>query len=210
MTTLLTSETPAVSSPGTQQTFSINFIKQKTVPLKFRRAAALAAVFYLALNGILAAGFLGSGAAASLQSLGLKNKLSKLAAGPITADSLEQDMEPFYSHAAQSLDGLNRVIASGHQRFPVGGKIAAVVKTLPNRTWITSFSSKHPERTLRLEALYLVDPKAPNKLPLKTWERALRADAVFSQGLKKLSLGQTSSVKQGKADCVRFDLVAEW
>jgi Tfp pilus assembly protein PilN len=96
------------------------------------------------------------------------------------------------------------------QRFPVGGKLAALSRTLPARTWITGLSGSREGRKLTVSAAYLVDADKPYELPTKSWIEALKADPRFSGGLKRLDLGSTSRKTQGTSELLAFDLIAEW
>ena len=112
--------------------------------------------------------------------------------------------------AKEDLARLTAMIAQQQPRFPVAGKVAALTKTLPPRTWITKISGKNDSRTLAIQAAYLVNPDAPYELPTKAWMQALRADAYFSSGLNRLELKSSARKKQGLAELALLELVAEW
>ena len=114
------------------------------------------------------------------------------------------------TQAAQDLSQLNVATTMQMQKFPVGGKLAALVKTLPARTWMTALSGDREGRKMRVEATYLINPESPYEFPTKKWIEALKADPSFRYRLKRVDLGNSSQKVQGKVELFSFDLTAEW
>ncbi len=195
---------------GRGEVFSINFIRHETLPRQVRRALVFVGLGYLCLNLTVMCGLIG----ASMYSRGEWGTLQSQVQGQMPSkdvlSALKQNMKTLHERAAQDLATLNVITALQQQRFVVGGKLSALTKTLPARTWITDLSGTREERSIKIQAAYLVDPDRPYELPTKRWIGALKADSAFSQGLKRLDLGATSRKTQGKAELFLFELTAEW
>ena len=202
---------PALTlGPGRGPIFAINFIRRETVPLRVRRLLAHAALGYLLANTILFIGFMGTALHSHIQSRKFQQRLQGKRPAPALVRTVRGETETLQEQAKEELAQLNAIMTQRRQRFPIGGKLAALTKTLPARTWVTSLSDVGENRTITLQAAYLVDPERPYDLPMKGWMEALRADPYFVQGLKRLDLGSSSRKTQGKAELVLFELVAEW
>lgn len=194
--------TPAagLSSTG-REPFAINFIRSHSWKVQAKWILSVAAVVYLAVNLVAALVLLGSFFHLSHQ---------RSPHGVASPAVVVQDMSELQAQAKQQLAGLNTVIAAQQQQFPTAGKLAALANTLPARTWITGMDSAREARTLRIHALYAIDPEQPFELPAKGWIDALRADPVFGQQLKQLSLEHSSRESHGKVELFSFELAAEW
>lgn len=191
--------------------FSINFIRGETVSLRVRRLLMSLALVYLAAHLLLLAGLLWTAFHAHLQRQRLVLQvLSGAAPLPRTARAVQEEMEMRHRRAEADLAQLGALVAQQQLRFPVGGKLAALSKTLPARTWITGIAGTRERRTIAVQATYLIDPERPYELPIKTWLEALRNDPAFRQGLTRLDLGTSSRKTQGSAELVLFELLAEW
>ena len=191
------------------ESFSINFVRREVIPLRLRRAGAAAAMVYWAANGALAAWFLSNAFILFGQSRQIQAGFREKPTAALSGD-LIREMETLRGEALKDLAQLNADSALQRKKFFVGGKLAALTTTLPDRVWITGLSGSRDQRTVKIQAAYLVDPEAPHRLPAKGWVDALRADPRFSQGLRRLDPGPSSRKKQGEAELFDFELGDEW
>ena len=190
-------------------TFSINFIRQERIPLSVRRLLVSILLGYLAVNAVLFVALTGTAVSAHLQWRALRRTL-QAAPSADAGNEIGRDMARLQDQAQEDLATLTAGVAQQRQRFPVAGKLAALTKTIPPRTWITSLSGKRDGRTLAIRAAYVVDPAAPYTLPMKGWMDALKADPSFGRGLKQLRLAASSRKTQGAAELVVFEMLADW
>jgi Tfp pilus assembly protein PilN len=206
---------PAPTSHGPKpmahtESFSINFLRHETVPRFLRRALVYAAIGYLAVNLVVSIVIVGMTLEARSEWTSLRAEVEQGLHAPVEAAALTKDMLALQDRFSGNLERVSALVALQQQRFPVGGRLAALTRTVPPRTWITAVSGEREGRKLTISASYLVDPDKPYELPTKAWIEALRADPRFSQGLKRLDLGSTSRKTQGTAELLAFDLAAEW
>ena len=192
------------------EVFSINFIRHETLPVHIRRAGIYAALGYVAVNLLIALGLLGMVAHFRGEARRLQVAIQGPRPSAEAVKARQQAMQTLSGRASDQLAKLQKVIAIQEQRFPVAGKLASLTKTLPPRAWITGITGSRDERTLRVQAAYLIDPEQPSTLPAKAWIDALKADEQFRQGLKRLELGSSSRKTQGNAKLFEFELIAEW
>ena len=196
--------------PLSGEVFSINFIRHETLPVHIRRAGIYAALGYVAVNLLIALGLFGMAVQLNGRARGLAAELQ----GPRpSAEALRagrQAMAALSVRGADQLARLQRIVGIQQQRFPVAGKLAGLARTLPPRTWITSIIGSRDERTLRIQAMYLIDAENPSSFPAKAWIEALKADEGFRQGLQRVELGSSSRKTQGEARLFEFELIAEW
>ena len=193
------------------EVFSINFIRHETVPLRIRRTLIYVAVGYLAANVIMMVGLIGAGIRIRSQWQEVQTTISQ---GQIPSAGVKgvatQEMEALHDRATEDLNRLNAIRALQQRRFPVAGRLAALTKTLPARTWITALSGDREQRTMTIHAAYLIDSEKPYELPAKSWIEGLKSDLCFRQGLKRLELSSSSRKTRGSAKLFLFDLIAEW
>ncbi len=197
-------------TPHSAEVFSINFLRHETLPHVIRRAIAYGAIGYLAVNLILFLSLFEIGSSIRSDRKKLETQLQESSPSAAVPSAVKQEMETMYQQAAKDVSQLTAAIEREKDRFPVGGKLAALVKALPARTWITDLSGDRADRKMVIKACYLINPQAPYELPTKKWTEALRADALFGNGLKRLDLGNSSQKMQGKAEIFSFELLAEW
>lgn len=182
--------------------FSINFIRSEFVPYRVRRIAVYVILAYLAANLAFTALLVGSGIFSSIEGRWLKATLSH--------PSPSEDIDSLYARMVGQLNQFNSVTHFMKQRFPVAPKLTALAETLPARTWIQNLAANRESRTLKVQAIYLIDPAKPYDLPSKGWVEALKKNPHFNQGLKRLELGPSSRTARGEAKLFFFELVAEW
>lgn len=187
--------------------FSINFLRHQTLPRYLRSVLVYGALGYLAVNAALMVGLLALGfhTEATRQRL-VQGQLS----APASVTAMAREMEALQERATQDLAKLDILTTLQTQRFPVGGKLAALTSTLPGRTWITGLSGDRKERSMTVQAAYLINPDSPYDLPAKLWMDALSADPRFGRGLRRLELGASAKKKQGRVELFTFELMAEW
>lgn len=192
------------------EVFAINFMRHQFVPLPIRRIACYAVFGYLALNAVFLITLCGMmvHSFVSQQILQIKFQREMLAATALHA--MKEDMAEVQTQAVQDLNYLNAVLALRRERFPMAGKLAAITETLPARTWIHTLSADHEKRSLKIQAVYLIDPEKPYDFSCKTWLDALKAYPGFNGGLKKLELGPSSRTQQGETHLFSYELLAEW
>ena len=198
------------SRPLGGEVFSINFIRHETLPVQVRRVGIYAALGYVAVNLLMVFGLLGMVAHFRGEAKRLQVAIQGPRPSAEAVKARQQTMQVLSGRASDQLGKLQKVIAVQQQRFPVAGKLAALTKTLPPRAWITGMTGSRDDRTLRIQAAFLIDPEQPSTLPAKAWIDALKADAQFRQGLKRLELGSSSRKTLGSAKVFEFELMAEW
>ena len=190
--------------------FSINLIRHQTLSLRVRRTLAYLGLGYLLANAVALVVLLAVAATTSRQIHRTRVQLTTQAPSASAVEVVRREMETVQQRATEELARLQAMVSQQQQRFPVGGKLAALARTVPPRTWITGLSGARKDRTLTIRAAYLIDPDHPYELPTKTWMDALRTDPTFRDGLKRLTLGTSSRTTLGKAELFSFDLIAEW
>ena len=190
--------------------FSINFLRHETLPLSVRRTLLSLAVVYLVVQMAIAIGLVMTAFAYGRDSFLLHRRIAYQSPTSPSVKSLRKDMQVVHAAADQELAQLNRFLALQRERFPVSGKLGALTKTLPPRTWITELSGNRERHAMTIRAAYLIDPDNPYALPTKEWVGALKQDPAFSLGLKRLELGTSSHKTQGRAEVFTFELLAEW
>lgn len=189
-----------LSSTG-REPFAINFVRPHPWQMLAKRTLSVIATGYLTANLVVALVLV-----ISLIHLSRQRSAHRVAAPA----AVMQEMRELQAQAKQQLAELTTIIADQQQQFPAAGKLAALANTLPARTWITGIESAREARTLRIRALYAIDPEQPFELPAKGWIDALRADPIFGQQLKQLSLEHTSRDSRGKLELFSFEIAAEW
>ena len=199
-----------VSAPHAGEVFSINFLRHQSLPLSVQRTLiSLGVVYVLAQIGVavilvtMSANYLREGQQVQRQ---IRSALPSGSA----LKSLKQAMQSTQAAALEELNQLQAYLTLQQERFPVGGKLAVLSKTLPTRTWITQIAGNRDRHTITVSASYLIDPNNPYALPTKEWIEALKQDASFNHGLKKLELGNTSRKSINRSELFLFELVAEW
>ena len=188
--------------------FFINFKRREVLPSQVRRVAAYVALGFLAIQGVIAFGLLSGSFLAFAHGQYLESQLRRKM--PASSGSFAQEMKVQQHHATENLSRLNAAIALEEGQFPVAGKLAALAKTLPDRTWITGLSENRAKRSITVKVRTLVDLAKPNLLPANAWMQALKADPQFAQGLRRIALSPSSRGKQGDVEVADFELTAEW
>ena len=187
---------------GAEAVFRVNFVRGATTPRTVRAGLLLASAVWIGLNAVALIALTGSGTQA------IQERFSLGAA--TTSREAVQEMSVLYSQGQQRVTDLTAQLALRRQELPLGGKLAALKRTLPARVWVTELSAGRTERTLRLRAAYLLDDDSPSELPTGPWIAALKADPAFAAGLTRLDLGASSRQTQGRAELFTFELIAEW
>ena len=200
----------AAAAWASREVFSINFIRHETLPQRVRRALVYAGLSYLVIMMTVLVGLIGFSVFSRGQWQHLRVQLQGQMPSADVLTALKQNMQTLNARAAQDLSALNAMTTLQQQRFLVGGKLAALSKTLPPRTWMTDLSGARDHRTITVQAAYLIDPERPYELPTKRWIEALKADPHFSQGLKRLDVSASSRKRQGRSERFDFELIAEW
>ncbi len=192
------------------ETFSINFLRHQSGLFRLRRVFMMGLVGYLLAHALLLVGLAGLALTYQAQSLWADATAKPQTLSGAAVSGLEHDVQGLRGGVADALATVQAIVALQRQRFPAAGKLAALTDTLPARTWLTSLSGSRDDRSLTIEAKYLIDPEAPHQLPAKEWLEALRADPRFGQNLTRLELGSSSRSRQGQAALYTFTLIAEW
>jgi Tfp pilus assembly protein PilN len=200
---------PAAAGPAGAPVFSINFLRHQTVPVDVQRMLVVLAIGYLVANAALALVLLATAGYTSAQAMRVQARVSVHTAPP-HAKASGANLPTLYEEGRKDLAQLQTMVGWQRQRFPLTGKLAALAKTLPARTWVTGLSGSRDDRTLTIRAAYVVDPDAPYELPAKAWMEALKADPLFGAGLKRLDLVSSFRKTQGTATVVLFDMEAQW
>jgi hypothetical protein len=202
---------PARRQPlGHHEVFSLNFIRHETVPLVVRRAFLYLTLGYLVVNLVVLAVLLAGANRSRSDWASLRAGLGRQVLSPDAVSLLRQETGTLRERATEDLNRLGTMTTLQQSRFLVAGRLAALTKTLPPRTWIAGLSGQREGKRLSVRAAYLINPERPYDLPTKAWMDTLRADPVFREGLKLLELGSSSRKMQGDAELFSFELLAEW
>ncbi len=190
--------------------FTINFIRSHQAPLLLRRALLSVTSGYLIASVALLMWLLGMSGAMHGELAGLHRTHGATLPTSGAVHGAARELDTVATVAQMQLDRLNGLMGVQRQSVPVAGKLAALTRTLPARTWITGLSGQQEGRTITIQAAYLIDPDAPYQLPAKAWIEALRADPAFGQGLSRLVLETSLRTRQGTAEVFTFALAAQW
>jgi len=198
-----------VSAPPHTAVFSINFTRQRSIPLWARRALLYGLLAYVAAQALLWVALLVMAAHGHVQASRLRVQLAPRV--PVGAlPDLEQAMDALRTRATEHAERLRTIAAEQAEGFPVAGKWAALTKTLPPRMWITQLSGDGKERKLTWTAQYLLDQRRPHIMPVQAWMDALRSDPVFGRSLEHLELVSSTRKLQATAELFTCDIVARW
>jgi Tfp pilus assembly protein PilN len=195
------------AAPSRTPAFAVNLIRKDATPLRVRQTMVWAGAGWVGLNLALLATMTGAGMQAIRERVDLQ---ARMPGATPSATAAAQEMAALHAQAQQRLAQLGSALAVQRQEFPLGGKLAALTRTLPARTWLTELAADRSGRTVRVRASYLIDPEKPYDLPTTAWVAALKADPVFADGLTRLEPGASSRQAQGRADLFAFELVGEW
>ena len=190
--------------------FAINFVRRENLPAWVRLVSAYGVIGYLAVGVLLSVVLVGGTVICLFQSHHLRTELRGRLPNPAALAVLKQEMQDLDDQAVLDLAQLNTVSRLQKQRFLVGGKLAALAKTLPARTWVMQMSGRRAERSVDVQAAYLVDSGTPYRIPAKKWVQALQADPVFKKGLRDVSVGASSRKTQGESELYLFNLSMDW
>ena len=190
--------------------FTINFVRRENLPAWVRLLSAYGVMGYLAVSLLLSIWLIGGTAVFFFQAHHLRADLQGRLPNPAALAVLKQEMQDLDDQATLDLSQFNALSNLQKQRFPVGGKLAALAKTIPARTWVMQMSSQRAERSIDIQAAYLVDSGTPYRIPAKKWVQALQEDPVFKKGLRGVSIGSSSRKTQGDSELYFFNLSADW
>ena len=191
------------------EAFGINFARGRTLPASVRRALAWLALAYVLANLVIGCALLGLTVLSFTEAQRVR-QLAGASLNPAAQRVAQQEMADLQAQAGLQATQLNAIIERLARRLPAAGKLAVLASTLPARTWITGLDAKREGHTLTIKATYLIDPEHPYELPTTAWVGALKSDARFGQGLKRLELQNSSRKTVGRAELFEFTLAAEW
>ena len=187
---------------GNREAFAINFTRPHALKAHAQRMLPAVTLGYLVVHVVACLVLVANAGSLWSRRHGFPT--------PTAPAAVVQEVTALQQQAQQQLVELNAVITTQQQQFPVAGKLAALAKTLPPRTWITHIEGKRDDRAVTIQVLYIIDPEKPYALPAKGWIETLKADPVFGRQLKRLLLQRSSRESRGKADLFNFELAAEW
>lgn len=190
--------------------FAINFLRRQVTPAWVRRSLATGVVASLALNGFLCLWLLGSSVVFFLQSSRLQGRLQSRLSAPGALQALKDQAQALEEQGGHDLAQINTALNLQGQGFPVAAKLAVLAKTLPSRIWIAQVSGDRAERAIGIQAVYVVDPSSPERLPAKQWIEAVQADPSFRSGLRGVDLKGSKRKSQRGGDLFLFDIASEW
>ena len=193
----------AIPASTGKEVFALNLIRTQDAPTPITRALAWAGIAWVAANVAVVVALTAAGTRAIRERVALQ--IGAPAAPPST-DALAS----LHAQALARLHDLTTALAAQRHEFPLGGKLAAVTRTLPARTWLTELIADRPSRVVRIRARYWIDPERSYEAPTAGWIDALKADPQFAAGLKRLEPGPSSRESQGGAEVLAFELIAEW
>ena len=124
--------------------------------------------------------------------------------------NLQSRTEVIYQQAVHDLAKINSILDVRQEQLPLAGKLAALARTLPDRTWITEIHFDRSSRSLSVQAMSWMQADTLTEAPSKEWLQALKADPDFGKGLQKLDLVKTLQRRKEKIELYTFEFVAEW
>lgn len=192
------------------EVFSINFIRREFLPLQNRRVVVYAALVYVLISTAILAGMIVFAAQSHSELRTIQKNLAREIPSKAAFAALTQDLTDLETRAAGHTRQLNTIAWFQKERLLAGEKLSALTETLPARTWVTQISGSEAQKSLSIQAVYLIDPKKPYDLPIKEWMEKLNAHPNFRNGLTRFDLGTTSRRLQGSSEICSFQLLAEW
>ncbi len=190
--------------------FSINFIRKPFLPLHIKQLIVCLVVVYFAVQTLILLSMLSTASITNFKS----NRLEKLIIKQSPSSSREgikTEMNELKNELSNCLSQLNAFIKIEEEQFQVADKLAALSRTLPRRTWLTDLEGDQSTRTLKMKAVYLVNPKNKSQQAVtQEWFNAFRADPDFGDGIKHIELQKFSEKRQGSANLNMFEIFAEW
>lgn len=196
----------AASSEG----FAVNLIRAQVPPAWIRRSLASAVVAVSAFNAFLCLWLVGSSLVFLIQSSRLQGKFQGQLSAPGSLQALKDQALALTEQGEIDRAQISAALNLQRQHFPVSSKLAVLAKTLPPRIWISQVSGERADRSMDIQAVYLVAPSSPERLPAKQWIEAVRADPVFRNGLKSADLKSANRKSQRSGDLFFFEVAAEW
>lgn len=190
--------------------FAINFIRRENRPAGVRLASAYAVIGYLTASTLLAIWLIVASTGFLVQSNRLQANLHGRLPNPAALDLFKQEMKDLDHQMVSKLAQFNTISNLKKQRFLVGGKLAALEKTLPAKTWVMQISGQRSGRSIDLQAAYLLDSGTSYTVPANKWVQALRSEPLFNQGLKAVESSSSSRKRQGDSELLLFNLSADW
>ncbi len=190
--------------------FAINFLRRQATPAWVRRSLATGVVAALVLNAFLFLWLLGGSMVFFLKSSRLQGKFQSRLSAPGTLQTLKGQAQALEEQGGHDLAQINTALNLQREHFPVAARLAALAKTLPSRIWIGQISGDRADRSIGIQAVYVVDPSSPERLPAKQWIEAVQAHPSFRSGLRGVDLKGSKRKSQGGSDLFLFDIAAEW
>lgn len=190
--------------------FSINFVRRGFVPFSVRRFFVYLGFAYFGIQMLALITLIVTAAYANIRENQLRHAIQRELSPNIRMEEMKSEMDFLRQVAADRVVQLNKTNQMQNDHFFFASEFAAIAKTLPPRTWVTQLAGNRGNRSITLQASYLVDPQKPYQLPNKPWLDALKADPDFGRGLKSLVMTRTSQSNAGKAEICTFEFLAEW
>lgn len=189
--------------------FNINFVRPHVLSPAGRRFLASAMLVAVAVQ-IMITLFLITRVVLAQQACNLSWALIQSKSGQAPMDEVVSKVRNI-GEAALKKDGELRPWMDAKKRNGlIGPRLAAIVRTLPPRTWITEIASPSNSSSILIKASYLLDPKDPNEVSAQEWIVSLRGENLFAKGLRRLEIKNSVDVSQGKSQLNSFELSAEW
>ena len=205
----MSAESRQASSTRTE-VFSINFLRHETFSQKIKRGLAYFSVGFLALNLIVLIVFLSWTFQTYYQAHLRLERLTSGTSSEATFGSLQSRTEAIYQQAVHDLTRINSILEIRREGLSLADKLAALARTLPERTWITEINFDRSSRSLSVQAMSWMQTDTLTESPLKEWLQALKADPDFGKGLQKIGLVKTLQRRKEKIELYTFEFVAEW
>jgi Tfp pilus assembly protein PilN len=190
--------------------FAVNFIRSRSFGATHRRLIIFVMLGYFVAQGLILIALVLWGLGFRDEAVRYNRNFQMAFPSISSSEDYSEQLNQLTRRAEASLAGLKEAIAIEKDKFRVAGKLAGIVRTLPMRTWVTSVRFDAAERTLSVEAVFLVDEKAPDQEPMKEWTEALKKDPGFGAGLKKIELVRSTQAQKGDAEILVFEIKAGW
>ncbi len=190
--------------------FAINLIRSRSFFHLNRRVLSFLTLGYFIAQGLLFLGLVFWGLGLGVKTFQLDQSFRRAFPLSVSGTEFQTQLNQLSQRARASLAELKTAVAIEKDKFRIAGKLAGIARTIPVRTWVSSIRLDASERSMNIEAGFLVDPADPDRLPVKGWIDALAKDPGFGPWLKKIEQIHSSENQKGQAEICLFEIQAGW
>ena len=190
--------------------FRINFSRNNFISDVVRKNTVYGVIIYLIAHLIISLVMAGAAADTGRRFHHLASSLEAKLPESVKIEELNAQMGGLYQELSERGRFMGIFIRLGQDRFAAAGKLAALARTLPAKTWLTKVHGSKSDKSLKVDALYYIAPDEPFELPVNAWMEKLKQDPVFSEGLLKIELKKSAQERKGTAELQMFEIEARW